>query len=48
MGSGLSFIAERAYTGEMSANSAKQSPEPHPSTQTTHRSLVYHAFDHVG
>src|SRR5688572_3124804 len=47
-GSGRSFIAERAYTGQISTNAAEQPPEPQPSTQPAHRALVVHGLEHVG
>ena len=47
-GSGRSFIDERAYTGEISANAAEQSPEPQSSSQPPHRALVVDALEHVG
>src|SRR4249919_1161973 len=47
-GSGGSFIGERAYSGEISANAAEQSPNPQLATQPAHRALVVDALEHVG
>src|SRR5438876_2647996 len=47
-GSGRSFIAERAYTGEISANAAEQPPEPQLATQPAHTPCVVHALQYLG
>jgi hypothetical protein len=47
-GSGGSFIGERAYSGEISANAAEQSPKPQLATQPAHCALVVDALEHVG
>jgi hypothetical protein len=47
MGSGRSFIDERAYTGELSANAPQQPPEPHAASQLADRASVVHALEHV-
>jgi hypothetical protein len=46
MGSGRSFIDERAYTGELSANAPEESPEPDATPQLAQRALVVHALEH--
>src|SRR5262245_2037846 len=47
IGSGRSFIDERAYTGELSANAPEQSPELHSASQLAHGAVVVHALEDV-
>src|SRR5215210_8007696 len=47
-GSGRSVIAERAYTGVVSANAAEHAPEPQPTPESPYASLVVDGFQHIG
>src|SRR6266567_9480116 len=47
-GSGRSFIGERAYSGEISANAPQQTPEPQLATQPAHTPCVVEGLEHVG
>jgi hypothetical protein len=48
MGSGRSFIVERAYTGAVSANAAEETPNPQSTPQPPHAPFVVHGSDDLG